>query len=409
MKKLLFVMVLALLVSFPLHAVEVTWGGLFYNYAFWWMNADFDSEFPAEGTDGDMHYYMHADVNATADFGDGVTAFVKIGDWGDFGLHPITGAGITGMGVHIMAAYISAQNLFDSPIGITAGIIPVTYDDIANDGGEDGFTGVKLNVATDMFDLDLFTFRAIENGGMGYMMMGAMGTPPPDQDLHGVWATVKLPDVNIEINGFGFLRTEGDDKPMWVGARSTGSPIEGLSYVGDFAMMMGSDVAEVDYKGMYFSARASYVFDPVTFGGGYYSFSGDDATTVENEAYEAPTLGTYANGYYKGWPGFGTAYTLWSPYGFNLVIPGINLNVINGNIGFIGDVFGIRGDFYMYSANWVPDGADDAMGMEFAVHAVIALGEELSLGATGGYWMPGDYFVGEDAMMAGYFYLAKGF
>ncbi|TET99675.1 MAG: hypothetical protein E3J23_04470, partial [Candidatus Stahlbacteria bacterium] len=340
MKKLLFVMVLALLVSFPLHAVEVTWGGLFYNYAFWWMNADFDSNVPAEGTDGDMHYYMHADINATADFGDGVTAFVKLGDWGNYGKHPITGVGplgTLGMAVHIMAAYISAQNLFDSPIGITAGIIPVTYDDIANDGGEDGFTGIKLNVATDMLDIDLFSYRCVERGGMGYMMMGTMLTPPPDIDLHGVWATVKLPDVNIEINGFGFLRPEGDDKPMWVGVRSTGSPIEGLSYVGDFAMMMGSDETTdpaVDYSGMYFSARASYVFDPVTFGGGYYSFSGDDATTAENEDYQAPTLGTYANGYYKGWPGFGTAYTLWSPYGFNLVLPGINLNVINGNIGF---------------------------------------------------------------------------
>ncbi len=405
MKKLMLFMVLALLVSFSLHAVEVTWGGLFYNYAFWWMNADFDSD----TSDGDMHYYMHADINATADFGDGVTAFVKLGDWGDFGLHPITGQGITGMGVHIMAAYISAQNLLESPIGITAGIIPVAYDDIANDGAEDGFTGVKLNVTTDMFNLDLFSFRAIENGGMGYMMMGMAGTPPPDQDLHGAWATIKIPDVNVEINGFGFLRKQGDDSPMWVGARSTGSPVEGLSYVADFSMMMGSDENDVDYKGMYFSARANYMFEPVTFGGGYYSFSGDDGTTAEDEDYQAPTYGTYANSYYKAWPGFGPAYTLWSPYGFNLVIPGINLNVINGNVGFKGDFFSLRGDFYMYSANWVSDGMDDAMGMEIAVLAVVALSEQFHIGATGGYWIPGDYFAGEDAMMGGYFYIAKGF
>jgi len=404
MKKLLFVMVLALLVSFSLHAVDVTWGGLFYNYAFWWSNADFNGDVG----DTDMHYYMHADVNATADFGEGVTAFVRIGDWGNYGMHPVYGAGVAGMSVHIMHAYVSAQNLFETPIGFTAGIMPVCYGDIAFDGGEDGFAGLKFNVATDQFALDLFTLRAIENGGMGYMMMGLYDSIPPDMDIHGAWATFKVMEGNVEINGFGFLGMYGDDKPMWIGARSAGTPMEGLSYVGDFAMMMGSygpEGAEVDYKGMYYSARAKYAFAPVTAGAGYYYFSGDDPTTAEYEGYVSPTGGPYANDFYKGWVGFGPAYTLWSPYGFNLVTP--NLNVINANVCYDADNFSLRGDFFMYK---LVEGDPTAMGNEIAVHAWFNLSEQFGIGATGGYWMPGDYFApGEDAMMAGYLYLAKGF
>ena len=405
MRKLLPVLILALLLTFSLNAVDVEWHGLFYDYAFMWQNADFNSD----SADGDMHYYMHADLNATADFGEGVTAFIRLGDWGNYGMHPIYGIGLAGMGVHIMHAYVSAQNLFETPIGFTAGIIPVCYGDIAFDGGEDGFAGVKFNVATDMFALDLFSYRAIENGGMGYMMMGIGGTPPPDQDLHGAWATIKLMEGKAELNAFGFLRTEGDDKPMWVGARSAGAPMEGLTYVGDFAMMMGSsgpEGAEVDYKGMYYSARANYTFEPVTAGAGYYYFSGETADEG-NQAYESPTGGPYPNDFYKGWPGFGTAYTLWTPYGFNLVGP--NLTVINANLAYNAGAFGLRGDFYMYSVPEVPAGVESDMGMEIDVTTSFNLNDQLSIGATGGYWMPGEAFAGEDAMLAGYLYLAKGF
>ena len=406
MKKLLFVMVLALLVSLPLHAVDVDWGGLFYHYTFWWQNADFDSDLPVDGGDGDMHYYMHADIHATADFGDGVTVFVKIGDWGNFGRHPIYGIGPHGLDAHIMAAYVSAQNLFESPIGFTAGIIPVLYGDIAFDGGENGFAGLKFNVVTDMFALDLFSYRMIEAGGMVYI---GGPDPGPDMDLHGAWATIMLPDANIEINGFGFLGKYGEDSPMWVGARSTGKPIEDLYYVADFAMMMGSygpEGAEVDYGGMYYSARLKYTFVPVTFGGGYYYFSGDDATTADkDEGYYSPTGGPYVNDFYKGWPGFGPAYTLRSPYGFNLVEP--DLNVINAFVAYGAEMFNIRGDWFMYSK---VEGDPTDMGMEIAVHAWINLSEQFGFGATGGYWMPGDYFApDEDAMLAGYFYIYKPF
>jgi len=403
MRKLLPVLILALLLTFSLNAVDVEWHGLFYDYAFMWQNADFNSDV----ADGDMHYYMHADLNALADFGEGVTAFIRIGDAGNFGKHPITGAGLWGGSGHIFHAYVSAQNLFETPIGFTAGIIPVCYGDIAFDGGEDGFAGVKFNVTTDMFALDLFSFRAIENGGMTYMMMGAYDSIPADQDLHGAWATIKLMEGKVDLNGFGFMRTEGDDKPMWVGARSAGSPMEGLTYVGDFAMMMGSDAADVDYAGMYYSARMGYTFEPVTVGGGYYYFGGDDPATAENEGYGSPTFGPYPNDFYKGWPGFGTAYTLWTPYGFNLVSP--NLTVINANLAYNAGAFGVRGDFYMYSVPEVPAGVESDMGMEIDVTTSFNLNDQLSIGATGGYWMPGEAFAGEDAMMAGYLYLAKGF
>jgi hypothetical protein len=403
MRKLLPVLILALLLTFSLNAVDVEWHGLFYDYAFMWQNADFNSDVD----DSDMHYYMHADLNALADFGEGVTAFIRIGDAGNFGKHPITGAGLWGGSGRIFHAYVSAQNLFETPIGFTAGIMPVCYGDIAFDGGEDGFAGVKFNVTTDMFALDLFSFRAIENGGMTYMMMGAYDSIPADLDLHGAWATIKLMEDKVELNGFGFMRMEGDDKPMWVGARSAGSPMEGLAYVGDFAMMMGSsgpEGAEVDYKGMYYSARANYTFEPVTAGAGYYYFSGETADEG-NQAYESPTGGPYPNDFYKGWPGFGTAYTLWTPYGFNLVSP--NLTVINANLAYNAGAFGLRGDFYMYS---LVEGDPTDMGMEIDVTGSFNLNDQLSIGATGGYWMPGDVFTPyEDAMMAGYLYLAKGF
>jgi hypothetical protein len=428
MKKLMLFMVLALLLSFPLQGgVEVDWGGLFYHYTFWWQNADFDSDVD----DGDMHYYMHADIHATAHFGEDVMAHVKIGDWGNFGRHPIAGIGPLGVGTHIMHAYVSVGNLFNSgaPVTFIGGIFPVLYGDIAFDGGEDGFTGLKLNIATDMFHLDIFTLRGIESGGMMYMMDGMAGTPPPDQNVHGAWATIMIPDVDVEINGFGFMRTTGDDKPMWVGARSTGAPVEGLNYVADFAMMMGSntmvDVTEYDYSGMYYSARASYTLEPVSFGGGYYYFGADDPTTTDNfEGYTVPTGGyfggdattgvivvgsPYPNDFYKGWPGFGPAFTLRSPYGFNLVSP--NLNVINGNVGYHSDVFAIRGDFFMYKLvePLVADGPTD-WGMEIAVMAHIPLNEMFMINATGGYLMPGDVFGDDaDAMMAGYLWLAKGF
>ncbi len=402
MKKLMAILAITLLATFSVQGVTVEWHGLFYDYAFMWQNADFNSSV----ADGDMHYYIHGDLNATADFGNGVTALVRIGDWGNYGMHPILGSGVAGMGAHIMHAYVSAQNLFDTPVGFTVGIIPMAYGDIAFDGGEDGFTGVKINVNTDMMGIDLFTYRAIENGGMGYMLMGTAGTPPPDQDLSGVWATVKLMEGNVEVNGFGFLRSEGDDKPMWVGVRSAGSPMKGLSYTGDFAMMMGNNGAAtpVDYKGMYYSARLNYTFTPVTVGGGYYYFSGDDPATAENEDYGSPTYGPYPNDFYKGWVGFGPAYTLWSPYGFNLVTP--NLNVINGHIGYDAAAFSIRADYFMYKT---VQGTPNAMGNEIALYASLNLNKEFSIGATGGYWMPGDYFTGTDPMMAGYLFVAKGF
>ncbi|MCK4420492.1 hypothetical protein KAW48_01745 [candidate division WOR-3 bacterium] len=399
MKKLLPVLILALLVTFSLNAVDVEWHGLFYDYAFMWMNADFDSDVE----DSDMHYYIHADINAKADFGEGVTGFIKIGDWGNFGRHPITGSGLAGMNVHIMHAYVSAQKLFGTPLGLTIGIIPVLYGDIAFDGGEDGFTGLKFNVNTEQFTLDLFTYRAVENGGMGYMFNGAYDSIPADLDLTGAWATLKLMEGKVELNGFGFYRTEGEDKPMWGGVRSAGSPMEGLCYVGDFVMMFGSDAADVDYKGMYYSARGTYTMDPVSFGGGYYYFSGENAEEG-NQAYQSPTWGPYVNGFYKGWPGFGPAYTLRSPYGFNLVTP--DLSVINGHLGYKAEAFGIRADFFMYSK---VEGDPTAMGNEIALHTTFALNDQFSIGATGGYWMPGDAFTGEDAMMAGYLYLAKGF
>jgi hypothetical protein len=70
----------------------------------------------------------------------------------------------------------------------------------------------------------------------------------------------------------------------------------------------------------------------------------------------------------------------------------------------------LRGDFFKYSREWVADGVSDDMGMEIGVLATYTYMKTLTFGATGGYWIPGDWqidFYGdtaEDAMLGGYLF-----
>ena len=426
--KLLVTLICAgLMVSLAGAQPEVKCGGLFYVYDFGWMNADFDSD----TADGDQHYYLHGDVYAHADFGHGISAKVKLGDLGSFGKHSITGQGDDGMGVHIMEAYIAGHNLFETPIGFKVGKLPLLYGDgmVAFDGGEDGFMGKKLFYETPMFDMDLFWYRLVEGGGTSYI--GSWMTHIPDDlDLLGAYGTIKLMEGNVWLSPYFFYRTqtwagEGDttysDNPMWFGARGEGSPAEGLHLKGEFTMMGGeNEVWEENYKGMAFMGELNYSLDamgvPVSFGGAYVSFSGDDTSTVEDcECYESATNGPYTFGFYKGWPGFGPAHTLLTGYGFACCAawePMMrNLNVINGHLQYASGPFSIRGDFFMYSRNQAEWGnAETALGNEIGVHMTYNYMDMLTVGAAGGYFMPGEYFGDEaDAMMGGYVYLAKGF
>ena len=113
MKKLALISMVVLLGSSGLLLAEakVTWGGTFYTYGFFWNNADFNKD----TKDGDMYYYVHGDIGATAEL-DGITIVGRVTDWGVFGRHPIYYSGQEGVGAHFKELYLTINNIFDSPI-----------------------------------------------------------------------------------------------------------------------------------------------------------------------------------------------------------------------------------------------------------------------------------------------------
>ena len=434
MKSKLFITLICSMLIVPLVSAQpkVKFGGLFYVYSFFWMNRDFDSD----TEDGDQHFYMHGDIYAHADFGKGVSAKVAVGDWGPFGRHPITYEGSEGEdewgGGHLLEAYITAANLFETPIGMQVGKQHVLYGDgmVAFDGGEDGITGLKLFYTAPMFNLDLFHYRLIEGGGT-WAIGPSTDTIPDDLDLFGGYATITLAEGNVGISPYFFYRTNSwtyeddnvySENPMWLGARAEVTPVGGLHVKGEFAMMSGTceDMADTsDYKGMAYMGELNYSLEemnvPLSLGGAYLSFSGDDYDTDdENELYETAINGGYTFGFYKGWPGFGPAHLMLTGAGFACCAPWerfqTNLNVINGHVQYAADPIALRLDFFNYARNWVPDGVESALGNEIAVYFTYNYMDVLTLGATGGYFIPGEH-LGEDldAMIGGYVYMAKGF
>ncbi len=429
---------------------EITNNGTFYIYSFFWQNGDFNSDM----TDyGDQYFYMHADVGIHVDFGAGVSSQVTLGGWGTFGKHPLTGegnqGGTPGQEVAIREAYIDFAELFDSPLSIRAGKMHVLYPGQVYDGGEDGVMGAKIYGRTDIIDYDISWYRLVENGGC-WCARTDNDPVEDDLDLFGAYFTAKFLEGFIKLSPYGFWRTtsyfsldtvividtlgdttvtintyENKDDPMWLGGRLDFGPIAGLSINGEFAMMMGQsevvDVATTDYKGMHYMGKISYApaMLPIALGGGYYVFTGDDEGTAENEFYETPIWGPYTNDFYKWWVGFGPAHLQKTFGAFNLIAPpsssvfdfyATNLVVINGNIGFQQGPFMLRGDFYKYDRNWVPDGTNKDMGMEFALLTTYTYKKTITVGATGGYWLPGDWQVDyygaeyDDAMLGGYLF-----
>jgi hypothetical protein len=419
---------------------EITNNGTFYIYSFFWQNGDFNSEMDDYG---DQFFYMHADVGIHADFGAGVSSQVTLGGWGTFGVHPITAEGeqgdTPGENVGVREAYIDFANLFDSPLSFRAGKMHVLYPGQVFDGGEDGVMGAKFYGSTDVVDYDLAWYRLIENGGCRCVGLGPV---EDDLDLFAAYFTAKFVEGAVRLSPYWFWRTQSmtaydtleqpyevKDDPMWLGGRLDVGPIAGFSLNGEFTMMTGKSESagtEVDYKGMHYMGKLSYAPPtlPIVLGGGYYVFTGDELDTLgftgdENELYESPIWGPYTNDFYNWWPAFGPAHLHKTAYGFNLLAPfdmyATNLAVINGNIGFTQGPFMLRGDFFKYSRNWVMDGMSDDMGMEFALLTTYTYKKTITVGATGGYWMPGDWqddfydlMVGpgdwDDPMLAGWLF-----
>ena len=93
----------------------------------------------------------------------------------------------------------------------------------------------------------------------------------------------------------------------------------------------------------------------------------------------------------------------------------VNLNVINGHLGFNTGPLSLRGDFFMYARNKVGENEESALGNEIALLASYNYRDALTVGFTVGYWMPGKVqkaTVGDDnasAMLGGSIFFAKGF
>lgn len=430
--------VIAILVAMPLYAgMKVNWGGLFYSYTFFWQNADFNDKV----ADGDNYTYIHADLHANADFGGGVSVFVKLGTWGMFGMHPIWGTNMNPPGyavtsdprVGMLEGYLKIDNLFDLPVSLKIGKQNTLYGDgaVIFDGGEDGFLGAKLTVNYGSLAWDFLYYRMAESGGIE--LVGTVtDSIPDDLDFFGTYLTYGFLDNKLNLSGYAFMRPYSgvgySDNPIWVGARSEGSPVKGLSYRVEATLMMGkldfegSDTMDVDYGGMHALAAVDYTLPsfPLTLGGAFVMFTGDDtATTDKNELYTAAAESPYTFGFYKWWPGFGPAHTMNTPWAFATVASWdpymVNLNVINGHVGVTQGPLTLRGDFFMYKRNWVPSGEKDDLGNEIGFLVLYNYRDLVTFGATVGYWMPGEIqkeIVGEDnasAMLGGSLFFVKGF
>ncbi len=417
MRKMMALVAIALVLAMPLRAQNVKVGGLFYLYHFYWSNADFTDS----TTDHDAHFYMHADINATADLGENASAFVRIAAAGNFGSHPIYG--VPGdPKASVQEAYLKIKNIFDLPICFQIGKQRVGYDDglLLFDGGEDGELGVVAEVAAGPATVKAFGYKLIEKGGMGYIGTG-MGSPGVDESMYGVYATISpIQYANIDLFGVtvrNFVTWDANgnpvptenNNPMWLGFRATGNAPFGLDYNLAYVMMSGQDANNVNYKGNALEAIFHFAVPvaPVKIGGGYVMFSGDDPNTADNECYFNPLNGPYAyDNFYDGWVGFGPAFMLNTPYGFDLIgfPPVNNLNVINGNFSFSFAGVNLRLDFFKYKHI---QGSTD-LGQEIAANLGYTLPGGITLGGGFGYWTPNST-QGDSPMIGSLVYLVKGF
>lgn len=401
---------------------EISWGGTYYSYTFLWQNQDFNKD----TGDKDGFTYIHGHLHALADFGGGVKTFIKIGAWGEFGTHPIWGTNLDGGAdpkAGILEGYVELNNIFNTPLSLKLGKFNQLYGDgaVLFDGGEDGILGAKANLSVGPLSLDLLYDRLAESGGIEEL--GPMDTLiAPDLNLMAGYMTISLMDNKIAISPYGFMRKHGDDKPMWFGGRAELSPVGFANLIAEYTQMAGEDNLGVAYKGKHLLAKLGLSIPnlPFSLGGAYVMFSGDDTGTVENELYEAAAQNPYTFGFYKWWPGFGPAHLMTTAYGFACVAAWdpmmVNLNVINGYLGASFPSFSVRIDAFNYSRNWVPAGANKALGNEIAMHMNYSYRNLIDIGAAVGYWMPGDGLKDElglttnaSGLLGGFIYLFKSF
>lgn len=406
MKKL-SLMVVCLLATSMLSAVEVTPGGSMLFWNFWYNNVDFTS-----GTgDGDNWYFLFGNLTLEAKWDEHMTFFLNPAAIGVYGMHPCLNCGAISPNLTMHQMYMDVNNIFDLPVSLRAGKFRIMYGDalVLWDGGAEGVTGAKANINTDMLDLDVLALRIAEFGGPAYIY----DTVPDDMDLYGAHATLNFLDDQLEINGYFYDLMHGDDSPMWVGGRLAGD-FKGFEPKAEFVMMMGDDGAATptDYAGMAYQVQLKYGLPmaPLKVGAGYVYFSGDDdLTDAENKTYSnvLNSVYMYDGAAATGFLGFGPAH-LFVTGGF---CPNpSNMNVINGNLEFNPGAVTVRADFFMYNLNEVAEGVDGALGNEISLVLKYDYRDLITFGASAGYFMPGDYYGADlDAALGGVFFLNKSF
>ncbi len=435
-RKIWIILLLIGLISLPLLSAEpkVKLGGLIYTYAFFHSNTDFDKE----TEDGNTYLYIHADVQTTVDFGDGVTFYVMLGAWSQHGANPYWGVDLQGIpdpSLRILQGYIEVKNIGDTPLSFTLGKKRLLYGDgaVMFDGGEDGATGVWLNYNQGKVNADLFYVRLAQSHGIAYVGApfyggynpGAYDGYPGNINLMGIYSTITL-SKSLNIQPYLVFRPWNiapgyHANPMWIGLRAEGS-MNKLSFAAEYTQMGGEDGYGTDYKGYEYLLKADYeVSKSLAVGGAYVCFSGDDnPEDSSNYLYESATNGPYTFGFYKDWPGFGPAHLMTTGYGFGGLDPGnttmTNLNMFNIHLGFSLGNFAFRVDYFKYGRNKVMEGGHKDMGGELAFLGKYTYREKITFGFTAGAWSPGDYFkkdLGLEGRAAtaygGYFWTALAF
>ena len=116
MKKVTLLVVLLLAAS-SLNAVEVTPGGSFLFWNFWYNNADFTS-----GTsDGDNWYFLFGNVTVEAKWDEHLTFFLNPAALGVYGMHPCLNCGAISPNVTMHQVYMDVNKIFDTPLSLRVG------------------------------------------------------------------------------------------------------------------------------------------------------------------------------------------------------------------------------------------------------------------------------------------------
>jgi len=430
------VILLSLLLLLPVFADQpkVKFGGLIYAYTFFHSNTDFNKD----TKDGNSYLYLHADIQTTVDFGNGVSFYTMLGAWSQHGANPYWGVDLQGFAdpsLRILQGYIEVKNLWNSPLSFTIGKKRLLYGDgaVLFDGGEDGASGVWMNYRKGKLNADFFYIRLAQSHGIAYVGAPFYGGYNPEAydghpgniNIAGVYSTISISKA-LNVQPYLIFRPWNVEpghsaNPFWIGVRGEGK-LSSFSYALEFTQMGGEDGYGVKYKGYEYLVKADYSFsNSFSLGAAYVCFSGDDnPLDEENHLYESATNGPYTFGFYKDWPGFGPAHLMTTGYGFAGLDPGnttmTNLDTVNVHLSFNVGNFTFRGDVFMYRRNKVPAGGHKSMGNEFALLAKYNYKEKITFGFTAGAWNPGVYFredLGLEGRTAtaygGYFWTALAF